>query len=244
MTQNNQFLNTIRVGTLNCRGLNKYYKRMSIFDFLMKSNLDIIFLQETKLKPEEESQYIREWHNQNCIFNSVSGGKSGTAILVNNNSITMLHNQIRDVEGKVIAIDIKVGGTILHLVNSYGPNEYQAKIPFLNRLYTYLSSSKSIIWAGDHNIATDPTLDRYPCHFSHDHGSKEFCDIVRTFDLKDTCRVIYPSCQYFTYRCETSKAKSRIDKICVSSDFIVDKYEQLNLIDFNRHINRDRQHRR
>ena len=48
----------LRVGTLNCQGLNEYYTRMALFESLKESNLAIIFLQETKLKPELEYKYI------------------------------------------------------------------------------------------------------------------------------------------------------------------------------------------
>ena len=226
MPLQHQLAKSIRIGSLNCRGLNNYYKRMAVFDFLRNSNLAIIFLQETKLKPEEEGQYIKEWHNHNCIFNSTVGGKSGTAILINVDYISILHNRLRDVEGKVIAIDVSVQGDIFHLVNSYGPNDHELKVPFINRLYLYLSSNKPIIWAGDHNIATNPSLDRYPVRFSHDQGGREILDLTNTFDLQDACRVLYPDKNIYTFR--KGPSRSRIDKICVSCDFVIEKYEQLH----------------
>ena len=125
----------------------------------------------------------------------------------------------------VIAIDVNIKGEIFHLVSSYGPNDNQFKIPFLNRLYVYLSSNKKTIWAGDHNIATNPNLDRYPLHFSPDYGTSRFLDIVRTFDLVDTCRYLFPNGLFFTYK--GSGCKSRIDKIIVSSSFVIKEYEQL-----------------
>ena len=190
---------TIHVGSFNCQGLNDYYERMAVFDMFKNSNLDIVFLQETKLKPECENQYIKEWHNHNCVFNSTVGGKHGTAILVNSDYITILYDCLRDVEGRAIAIDVNISGDIFHLVNSYGPNDYDLKIPFLNRLYVYLSSNKYTIWSGDHNISTDPTLDRFPNRLSHDHGSKEFLEILETFDLKDTCRTLFPNGSFFYF---------------------------------------------
>ena len=166
-TRNNTVrANTIKVGSFNCQGINNYYTRMAIFDLLKKSELEIIFLQETKLKPEFENQYVKDWHNKNCIFNCAVGEKHGTAILINVDHITFLYNRLCDVEGRVIAVDVSVRGDIFHLVNSYGPSYHNLKIPFLNRLYVYLSSNKKTIWCGDHNIATDPTMDRFPSRLS------------------------------------------------------------------------------
>ena len=140
-----------------------------LFNFLKDSDLHIIFLQETKLNPQNELDYIREWHNNRCIFNSCPGGRSGTAILFNTTAIKVLSNKMIDVEGRVIAVDIEYCGHIFHLVNSYGPNEHGNKVPFLDRLYCYLGTGMNIIWAGDHNIATNGQLDRIPARMANDH---------------------------------------------------------------------------
>ena len=215
--------NFIRVGSFNCQGMNDYYTRMTIFNELKQSNLEIICLQETKLKPEFENQYIKEWHNSKCIFNCTTGQKHGTAILINVEYITLLHNRMCDVDGRIIATDICMYGNIFHVVNSYGPNDSTLKIPFINRLYAYMSSNKNTIWCGDHNIATHPSLDRYPIRFSRDQGANEILELIDTFDLKDTCRILYPNRKLYTFR--RGSSKSRIDKICCSAEFQVDKYE-------------------
>ena len=103
----------------------------------------------------------------------------------------------------------------VHLVNSYGPNEGRLKIPFLNRMYIYLNSANPILWGGDHNVATNPRLDRYPARIDGDVGRSHFLDIMSSFDLKDTCRALYPNSCMFTFH--RGGSKSRIDKICVSS---------------------------
>ena len=210
-------LSIIKVASLNCQGLNEYYKRMALFDYLKCSDLAVIFLQETKLKPENERKYMNEWHNGKCIFNSTVGAKSGTAILINHRGVEIVGPSYIDVEGRVIAIDIIYFGCKFHLVNSYGPNKQNLKLAFISRLYLYMDSNRPIIWAGDHNIATDPLLDRYPQCFDGDYGRNQVIQIQNTFDLLDSCRVLYPGVSMFTYRRGTSR--SRIDKICVSSNF-------------------------
>ena len=223
----NDNMSILKVGTFNCRGLNDFYlKERPYLSFFENCNLSIIFLQETKLKPENEEQYINEWYNKNCIFNSTPGGKSGTAILFNTNAIKVISEPFIDIEGRVIAVDINIFGNVFHLVNSYGPNDYELKVPFLNRLYLYLNTKieNKIIWAGDHNIATDPILDRHSTNLASDHGTTEFFDILNTFDLKDTCRTIHPNKKFFTYR--RGESKSRIDKICVSEDCTIQTYYQ------------------
>ena len=91
-------------------------------------------------------------------------------------------------------------------------------------MYLYLHSNDQIIWGGDHNVTTNPRLDRYPARLNNDTGGGEVRDILDCFDMKDVCRVIYPSSSIFTFRRGTSK--SRIDKICVSGGFSVRTYTQ------------------
>ena len=113
-------VNALKVGSLNCQGINDYYTRMALFHYLKESDLSIILLQETKLKPELEYTYINKWHDGNCIFNSTIGSKSGTAILINSRVVKLLlGSKMIDVEGRVIAVDIEVYGVRVHLVNSY-----------------------------------------------------------------------------------------------------------------------------
>ena len=94
---------------------------------------------------------------------------------------------------------------------------------YFNRLYCYLNGAEPIIWAGDHNIATNPTLDRHPAVLTRDHGTREFLELTETFDFKDACRTLYPNQKYYTFR--RGSSKSRIDKICLSSTLNATKYE-------------------
>ena len=56
-----QNFTNIKVATFNCRGLNDTAKRAAIFEYFMNSDVTIICLQETKLSPEKEMNYVREW---------------------------------------------------------------------------------------------------------------------------------------------------------------------------------------
>ena len=214
----------LRIGSLNCQGINEYYKRATLFDYLKSTNLSIIYLQETRLKPENEIEYIREWHNHSCIFNSCGGGESGTAILFNLNSIKVVSEKMTDVEGRVISVDVELSGDRFRLVNSYGPNDYHKKIPFLESLYVYFGTGTNIIWGGDHNIATDSRRDRFPPRLTNDRGKVEFVQLLNTFDLHDNCRIIYPDRIFYTFR--RGLSRSRIDKICTSSELVVNDFTQ------------------
>ena len=147
-------LSSLRIGTLNCQGLNDKYKRMAIFDMFQNSDLSIVFLQETKLKPDCHYQYSEEWTQGESIFNSIFGGKSGTAILLKGAGMKFCNGtKMLDLEGRVIAVDLEIFGEKFHAVNSYGPIDSRDKISYLNRftwIVVYLQFGLGIIIS--HNL--------------------------------------------------------------------------------------------
>ena len=213
----------LSLASLNCRGLNDVEKRNFLFTKLKDLECSIIFLQETKLHPQNEMNYINEWHNGNVIFNSVDGGKSGTAILFNSEDV-VIDNRLTDNHGRIIAVDIDVFGCKFHVINTYFPNHPNEQQAFIKKLSSFFFTRHPIIWGGDHNLVTNAVIDRWPGTRIQDRHHKEITAILNAFDLKDTCREIYPTSLVFTFK--TENAKSRIDKIIVPKDFVVKKYVQ------------------
>ena len=157
----------LKIGTINCRGLNDHAKRTAIFEVLKNSKLSIIFLQETKLNPFKHSKIEHEWHNKNILLNSIPGGKSGTAILFNSPNIQCF-NKLTDYDGRIIATDVEIFGNVFHLVNTYFPTENALKKNFIHKLYPFVYSKFPVIWGGDHNIVTNPMIDRIPARSTLD----------------------------------------------------------------------------
>ena len=220
---NNTFVN-LKIGSLNCRGLNDHNKRQLLFSKFKQSDCTIICLQETKLHPEDESTYVNEWDNGPSFFNSVSGGRSGTAILVNTRQAN-IKSFFSDQDGRVICVDIEIGGVVLHIINTYFPNIDAEQYRLLHNLHPFFHSSHPIIWAGDHNISTNNEIDRLPPKNNKDRHGDSILEIISNFDLVDTCRAVYPNeTNLFTYT--QGLSKSRIDKIIVQREFKVVKYQQ------------------
>ena len=94
----------LKVGSLNCRGLCNKVKRTELYDYLKKSGLTFIFLQETKFSPFKHKEYEEDWHNSMIFLNSVRGGKCGTGILCNSPSVKIL-NKLTDNEGCILVMD-------------------------------------------------------------------------------------------------------------------------------------------
>ena len=76
-------------------------------------------------------------------------------------------------------------------------------------------------------------IDRHPMRFDNDYGNKDFLGLINVFDLKDVCRSIFPTQDWFTFR--RGFSKSRIDAICVSEGFQT-KYHKHNDSGFSDHM--------
>ena len=216
----NHFIN-VKIASFNCRGLNDNIKRNLLFDKFKQSDITLFCLQETKLDPKKEINYMTEWDKGPSFFNSV-GGKSGTAILFNTKEIVIKKSFMDDL-GRVISLDIDIGGTLLHLINTYFPNDDDEQYKFIYGLYPYFHSSHPILWAGDHNITTD-TLDRRPRRNQNDRFARNILQILQCFDLKDVCRELFPQKNdIFTFT--QGLSRSRIDKIIVNKSFCVKSYD-------------------
>ena len=68
--------------------------------------------------------------------------------------------------------------------------------------------------------------DRVPIRFDRDFGSKDFVQMTDCFDLKDTCRTLYPNQCLYTFR--RGSSRSRIDMIYVTSGCNVFDYKQVD----------------
>ena len=209
----------IKVASFNCRGLNDKYKRAAIFEYFANSDATVICLQETKLSPDKELIYSHEWNRGPSFFNSIKGGKSGTAILFNTWQIEV-KKFLMDEAGRIIALDIDICGTVLHLINTYFPNVSKDQYFFIKRLQPFFYSHFPILWCGDHNISTDNTIDRFPRRLGCDRFGINILEIIRNFDLIDTVRSLFPSKNdLFTF--SQGNSRSRIDKIIVQNSFVV-----------------------
>ena len=85
-----------------------------------------------------------------------------------------------------------------------------------------MASRYPVIWCGDHNMVTDPVMDRVPSRRSKDSFTYDLVNLINTFGLLDACREKYPIQYLYTFH--RGDCKSRIDKILVSDQLGIDSY--------------------
>ena len=217
----------IRVASLNCCGLNEKCKRRSLFEYLERSNFTVILLQETKFDPSQHQEIVQEWRRGPILLNSVFGKKCGTAVLFNTH--VKISNDIYDQSSRIISVDFEIGGNRFHLVNYYFPNKVTERFTFIQSTYKYVMSYYPVIWGGDFNMTTNSRIDRWPPSATNDSHSHVLERAIDTFNLRDSCRVIYPDKKLYTYKkgSDGNLSMSRIDKLLISKHFnIIDYFQE------------------
>ena len=217
----------LTIASINCRGLNDHIKRKHLFEVLGNSNYSVIFLQETHLEPSDHVTVRNEWKNGPLFINSVFGKKAGTAVLVNSFQIKILGQIVCDGQGRTIAFDIELEDKRFHLVNTYFPDKSTDRFTFIHGLHRYLLTNYPIVWGGDFNMVSDPALDRSPPRRYADSHSGDLHFIFDSLNLVDSCRELWPNRKIFSFRRPNldSVSLSRIDKIMISSNLNIIKYD-------------------
>lgn len=217
--------NLIRVLTFNCNGLNNRVKAKHILSVLMKSQADIIFLQETQLKKSPLSVLKPPWFP--FQFQAPDSSKScGVAILI----LAKLHifgkDQAIDPEGRYLFLNVHIEGEPFTLTSLYAPNE--KPLEFLGKCLHSLQSFACgpLIVGGDLNCLMDPKLDCSGPRQARDVArqcldrSSWLCRLLEQFCLHDVWRVLHPKERDFTFFSNCHNSYSRIDYILVSSNIV------------------------
>ena len=187
-------------------------KRRSIFSFY-RNNADFLICQETHSSPEDETIWEKEWGGK-AIFSHGDTNSRGVAIFYSQKYHNNVNNVYRDIEGRIIILDIEVQGEFITLVALYAPNkdtpEFFSKLAGNIRLrYT----NKVII--GDFNLTLDVDLDRLD---TYTKARNELENVMDEFTLRDIWRIQNgQKREYSWFKGGHSNKASRIDLALISA---------------------------
>ena len=155
---------SLKIVSLNVRGISNFKKRRTIFTWCRRKNTDIIFLQETHSIASTEKQWKNEWGGK-MLFSHGSPNSCGTAILISNKATCTVLSTIPDPQGPFIISKVQVDDKVYVLVNIYAPNKDKDSVQFFRKLFTMLQtnnldSEENIILGGDFNCPLNPILDK------------------------------------------------------------------------------------
>ena len=147
------------------KGLQEGVKRTKVLEYLkncVHSN-GFVFLQETHSSITNEKKWNDEFHGQ-LFFSHGKTNSCGVAIgYLGSKPFNML-NQINDVNGRILILDVKVVDEIFVLANIYNANNEAEQLLTLSEFCNFLNEiddikNKKIISGGDFNAHFDSKLD-------------------------------------------------------------------------------------
>ena len=230
---------SLKVATLNIRGLRNNQKLRTVLRAFTREKLDIISMQETFLLSERDNKEIDNlWKGKVHFSPATSHNSKGLITLFspkyNDNDISIIYMSER-----IIISSIIIDNEKFYIVNIYSPCGQNDKIAFLDEIFNCISqyisdlNNANLICLGDFNLAAG-ALDVIGGLPHSDNVRQGFAAFMQKLDLTDTWRLAHPSESTFSWmRGSTSK---RLDYLLVSESLIdIMSDSQIKNIGFSDH---------
>lgn len=205
--------------TFNVNGLQNDVKRRKIFGIIRDHKIDIAFLQECHSTSNKELIWQNEFGG-NVFYSNGTSDSRGVMILFRRGLVYNIKNIQRDLDGRMLIIEIVIDKISFLLCNIYSPNE--DKPQFFVQVVEAIEScdNRNIIWGGDFNLVLDTSLDRH----NSEHNNQKSLDIVKAYmedaELNDIFRIKNPIARTYSWFRHKPLAMSRIDFFLISSSLM------------------------
>ena len=203
--------------TLNVRDIRNRVKRRSIFSYLKDQNCHFYLLQETFSEPKDERAWKNEW-GSDVFFSHGSNHSKGVCILVNP-SIVNVENSYKDIDGRIIAIDVICNGVNLSICSVYAPTSCQSQGKFLQILNEFMTSNLNItqlIIGGDWNATLECIDKKGGTRWKPTAYRNGIISMMEELDLIDIFRKLKPYTRSFSSESKFLKVKSRLDYFLIA----------------------------
>ena len=208
----------LKLATINCRGLRDPAKRLALFAYARKLDVQVLCLQETYSQPRDEQKWQNKWGDENqAVFNSNAEIKrkadAGTAVSLNH---PLLKFGIirKDSDGRILAAEIRRDSFGFQVVSVYAfTSSYpkQKREGFFNQIYDFITVNSTLVLIGDFNSVENPILDRFPSKNTIISESKQLTELVQLCKMFDCYIKLQPQNRNHTFF--SGNSSSRIDRI-------------------------------
>ena len=202
-------METLKIISMNCRGLQDVKKRKDVFKFLREKQFDIYCLQDTHFT-EKDYTYVRSQWGYECYISPGRTDSRGVAVLFNNKIEYKVHSVQTDNVGNFILLRINIDNKFeITLVNIYGPNNDTPN--FYSQLSAYLENYDTdfTIVCGDWNMIQDTNLDtyNYTDNVNNPRAREAMLDLKTKHNLVDPWRINNSNTRRYTWFRKTPTKK-------------------------------------
>ena len=156
-------METVKICSLNVRGLKTNIKRKALMRHLRKQSYDILALQETYLNEEEIKKFEKE---MNLLYHHSCGiGRSKGLITVFSKNLDYKNIDLIFKSNRVLISKLFINSKTFYIINIYAPCTDNDKITFFEELRKIIEDNihsddwGKIICLGDFNTVRDNKLD-------------------------------------------------------------------------------------
>ena len=204
--------------TCNISGLQIAKTRAAVFNWLKSLCINIIFLQETHCRDDDEVSDISNWKKEWGGHSEWSPGTNrsrGVAVLFNFDFEYSIESLVIDEDGRYIRFTLVIDEQRFSMINIYSPNNEKHRIKFFKDMVEWVDLREYNLVGGDYNCTQMSRIDRFRCSSkSNDGGQSELKELMSKKNLEDIYRRRNPNTKSYTW-CRGNK-KSRIDYWLVS----------------------------
>ena len=227
-------MKSLKLGTLNVRGLCNHKTRRKTFYWLNKLNFDIIFLQETYCKNNFVSTFDSSWKGHIVHATTDSSHSRGVCIMFREKlNVKILNSKCCD-DGRILLLNVKIHDEVYCLTNICAPNSEIERKAFFTTVENWIQNHSvnvtQIIIGGDFNCCLLDN-DREPKTHLRDASRKVLLDLIKNFNLTDCWEATARSNDKFTFIDKQFKTKSRLDYIFVSEN--INMYDSKVIVPFD-----------
>lgn len=206
----------IKIVTLNVNGLNNPIKRKRVLSTIRKENVQVLFLQETKLNDEEHDKFKKMGYRNTFYSSNEPNNKRGVAILIPNSVQFECQKEIKDKNGRYILIKGKLRNELITMINIYAPPG--SKKSFYRSLFDIiaLEAEGILVCGGDLNV-TLKSLDTTSPRYQHKPLSRFINTMLEEVGIIDIWRDVHPLDKDYTYYSGSHRIYSRIDYFLINT---------------------------
>ena len=158
----------------------------------------------------------------NVFFNSYKSNARGVAIFLNNTFEYKVHQEKRDNDGNLLALDITIEDNRVTIVNIYGPNIDSPEFyEYVREVFLELDNEYYIL-LGDFNLVLNPDIDTFNYNSINNPKARgKVLEIMDDLRLLDYFRILYPDRRVYTWHKKTPLKQGRLNYILISESMSI-----------------------
>lgn len=210
---------TIKILSLNVKGLNLPEKRSHLLTMARKMRADAVLIQETHFRSDNIPKLTNKDYPVVYHATNPQAKTKGVSILLSKHSQWKPVDTLTDCNGRYILLKGQVKGHMTTIANIYSPNTHQVGfITEISELLTGFQQGTTIL-GGDFNVALNPLLDTSSGTSTITYRAlSKIKKVLQNLTLHDAWRTIHPTDRDYTYFSPPHNKYSRIDYLFLTQN--------------------------